>query len=68
MRFRPRMLPGPRRVWFALLIIGVLAALLTFYEPSPAAQLTDINSTEELRTLFNKDDGSPRLILLVSPT
>ncbi len=30
--------------------------------------LTDLQDVEELRTLFNKDDGDIRLVLLLSPT
>jgi len=33
-----------------------------------AARLTDLRGTEELKTLFNKDAGRVRLVLLVSPT
>ena len=59
---------GSKRLWVSLLIVGAVATFLTFYEPSTTATLTDINSTEEFQKLFNKDDGTPRLILLVSPT
>ena len=31
-------------------------------------QVTDLNSIDELRILFEQDAGKPRLILLVSPT
>jgi protein involved in sex pheromone biosynthesis len=30
--------------------------------------LTDLASLDQLRTLFNNDEGSPRLLLLLSPT
>ena len=30
--------------------------------------LTDLASVDQLQTLFNGDDGSPRLLLLLSPT
>ena len=30
--------------------------------------LTDLRDVEELRTLFNLDDGNIRLVLLLSPT
>jgi hypothetical protein len=33
-----------------------------------AAKLADLRGTEELKTLFNKDVGKVRLVLLVSPT
>ena len=31
-------------------------------------RLTDLASVEQLRTRFNQDRGTPRLILLLSPT
>ena len=33
-----------------------------------SVQLTDIGDISELRTRFNQDAGSPRLVLIVSPT
>ena len=35
-------------------------------EPSPA--LAVMNSMDDLRARFNEDAGSPRLVLLLSPT
>lgn len=32
------------------------------------ATLTDLRGVEDLRTLFNRDKGKVRLVLLVSPT
>ena len=34
----------------------------------PAAPLTDLRGTDQLRDAFNRDAGSPRLVLLFSPT
>jgi hypothetical protein len=34
----------------------------------PAKALADMNSMDDLRALFNEDAGSPRLVLLLSPT
>ena len=34
----------------------------------PDATLTDITGIDQLRSSFNRDSGSPRLILLLSPT
>ncbi len=33
-----------------------------------SGSLTDLQDVEELRTLFNQDDGNIRLVLLLSPT
>jgi hypothetical protein len=33
-----------------------------------AAKLADLRGVEEVKTLFNKDAGKVRLVLLVSPT
>ena len=35
---------------------------------SSRGSLGDLQDTEELRTLFNQDDGEVRVILLLSPT
>jgi hypothetical protein len=34
----------------------------------PAGALADMNSMDDLRAQFNEDAGSPRLVLLLSPT
>lgn len=34
----------------------------------PGVVLTDMHSIDDLRTRFNQDHGTPRLILLLSPT
>jgi hypothetical protein len=34
----------------------------------PGVTLTDIHSIEDLRARFDQDAGTPRLVLLVSPT
>lgn len=39
-----------------------------FGEHGPAATLTDLNRIDQLRAAFNQADGTPRLILLLSPT
>lgn len=49
---------GPRRV------DRPFAPAATSVQPS----LIDLHSVDELRTLFNRDVGTVRLVLLVSPT
>jgi hypothetical protein len=34
----------------------------------PAASMTDLSGTAQLRDAFNRDAGTPRLVLLFSPT
>jgi hypothetical protein len=34
----------------------------------PAASLEDLQDLSQLQAMFNKDTGTPRLILLLSPT
>ena len=34
----------------------------------PAASLTELRGTDQLRDAFNRDAGTPRLVLLFSPT
>ncbi len=36
--------------------------------PPAAAILTDLHDVEDLRAAFNQDAGTPRLVLLFSPT
>ena len=44
--------------------MSVTASPTVFAAPS----LTDLKGVEELKTLFNRDAGKVRLVLLVSPT
>jgi len=37
-------------------------------ETGPSAQVVDLHDAQELATAFNQDDGTPRLVLLFSPT
>ncbi len=57
------------------LLGGAVALVQSFLEPvlgyrcdEPANALADMNSMDDLRTRFNDGTGSPRLILLLSPT
>jgi sialic acid synthase SpsE len=46
-----------------LALIGCVTSL-----PEPPDYLINLQSVEDLRSRFNADAGSPRLILLLSPT
>ena len=48
----------------ATLALGGCDAL----EPEAATALTDVQSIDDLKGQFNADTGSPRVILLLSPT
>ena len=59
----------------AALLGGAVALVQSFLGPvlgyrcdEPAIALADINSMDDLRARFNDDAGSPRLVLLLSPT
>jgi hypothetical protein len=56
-------------------VLFVVAAFTAGYEiivphhHAPAgATLTNLSSVHQLKTLFNRDRGEPRLILIFSPT
>ena len=65
-----------RRGWGIGLIALTTASLsllgggtgTTLAAEDKTAVLQDLKSVDELRTLFNKAAGKPRLILLLSPT
>ena len=44
------------------------AAPATPFSEREGVRLTNLTSVEQLRTRFNDDRGTPRLILLLSPT
>jgi hypothetical protein len=57
----------------ALALILLSAWLIVespLFHPSapPGMHLTDLHSVGEFQTLFNQDVGSPRLVLVLSPT
>ena len=59
----------------AVLLGGAVALVQSFLGPiggyrceEPAMTLSDMNSMDDLRARFNEDAGSPRLVLLLSPT
>ena len=66
---RRRVLSGLLALGAIVLILGVAQILADQVIPDvPGVVLTDLRSIEDLRTRFRQDQGSPRLILLLSPT
>jgi hypothetical protein len=58
-----------------VLLGGAVALVQSFLSPvlgyrcdEPVNTLADMNSMDDLRARFNEDAGSPRLVLLLSPT
>lgn len=59
----------------AAVVVGLVALVQFFLGPLlgyscdvPAKPMADMRSMDDLRTRFNDDAGSPRLVLLLSPT
>ncbi len=57
------------------LLVGAVALVQSFLGPvlgyrcdEPAKTLVDMRSMDDLSARFNSDAGSPRLVLLLSPT
>ena len=68
-------LPGGLKVRSLLaLAVILLAAWLVVESPlfhktaPPGVQLTDLTSVSQFQTIFNGDAGTPRLVLILSPT
>ena len=68
-------LPGGFKVRSLLALAAILlAAWLVVESPlfhktaPPGVQLTDLTSVSQFQTLFNADAGTPRLVLILSPT
>jgi hypothetical protein len=66
---------GVTAVVVAALLGGAVALVQFLLGPiggyrcdEPATTLADMNSMGDLRARFNEDAGSPRLVLLLSPT
>jgi hypothetical protein len=67
----------PRRLGFGV-VAAVLVLLLAGWavdrkyishaSPPPGITLTDLHSVDQLRTLFDADAGTIRLVLVLSPT
>lgn len=51
-----------------IISIGAIGLIVFAYLNRATAPLIDINSVEELKTIFNQDKGNTRVILLMSPT
>ena len=59
----------------AALLVGAVMLVQSFLEPvlgyrcdEPAKVLANMSSMDDLRARFNEAAGSPRLVLLLSPT
>ena len=65
------MLQNSRWRWVILAVVvvaAIVAGVIGSLRPDPGVRLTDLNTVDELRARFNQDKGSPRLLLLLSPT
>ena len=51
-----------------LLVLGILGLIVAPTRHVKAAELRDLHSLDELRTLVNRDKTTPRVVLLLSPT
>jgi hypothetical protein len=51
-----------------VVVAAIIAGVIGSLKPNPNVTLTDLNNINDLRMRFNQDTGTPRLLLLVSPT
>ena len=62
------------RVAILAVLLGVAAftagyeIIVPHHHPPAGVTLTDLSSVHQLQTIFNRDRGEPRLILIFSPT
>lgn len=67
-------LPASRSVALVLLVVAAAGALLagcggdSAPSSSGGGAITDVDGIEPIREQFNSDRGSPRLLVLFSPT
>ena len=55
----------------AVILLGtwlIVESPLFHQSAPPSMQLTDLHSVRQFQTLFNEDVGTPRLVLIFSPT
>jgi len=65
------MLKNKRWRWLIIggvVVATIIAAVIGSLKPNSNVTLTDLNDLEELRAAFNREQGTPRLLLLLSPT
>lgn len=65
------MLKSKRWRWLIIggvVVATIIAAVIGSLKPDSNVVLTDLNDLEELRAGFNREKGTPRLLLLLSPT
>ncbi len=68
-------LPGGIKIRSLLILTAILLAAALIVEspvfhktPPPGIHLTDLHSIAQFQQLFNADTGTPRLVLILSPT
>jgi hypothetical protein len=68
---RNQLLQNLRWKWLVIALVvvaAIIAGVIGSRQPNSNIALTDLHEIQELRTRFNQDKGTPRLLLLLSPT